>query len=258
MSIAGKIADYVNERPVPAAPIPVELPEIDDPISASLDHLGYAEGQSFAIQYVDSSKRASTRRITVWGLVAGVAGVPSLIAFCHERNAKRQFRVDRIQCFIDYDGEIFDNVPVFLADNFGMALSLAGRSAPEQDSRWSMILKTVKHDAVLLSALSRSDGKTTADEVEIATDFLSRLAEANGIMLDEAEILAIYRYANRLRPTEDAVARALEHVSRIGQRHIQKLLMTASAVIDADGKRHPSEVALINEIAIHLTGVRIA
>ncbi|HEY0120575.1 MAG TPA: WYL domain-containing protein [Rhizobium sp.] len=257
VSIARTLAEQVSKKPVPKSPIPILLPDEDEAISAKLENLGYAEGQSFAIEYVDSAKRPSTRRITVWGIVAGAGGVPSLIAFCHERKAQRQFRIDRIQCFIDYDGEVFSDIPVFLQENFGMNILLGTKTAPDGDRRWRRVLDSVKHDAVLLSALSRSDGKTSPQETEIATDHLSRLAENAGMMLEDAEILAIYRYANRLRPTEEAIMRALEHAAAQGHRHVQKLLNVAIELIDADGQRHHNEIALINSIALDLTGMAI-
>lgn len=256
--LASKIARMVDGRPLPVSPVPVALPDDDDPVSAALDHLGYAEGQSFAIEYVDSSRRASTRRITVWGIVGSAGGVPSLLAFCHERKARRQFRIDRIQCFIDYDGEVHSDIPRFLFDNFGMSLEIAaGRDRDEREQRWKHILEAVREEAVILAALARSDGHAVAEEVEIATDYLGRLSEANGMMLDEAEIAGIYRYANRLRPTEEAIRRALNGIANLPPRHLQRLLLTAVALIDADGKRHDAEVSLVNEIAMELTGMAV-
>lgn len=257
-SIVARLISQVENRPLPSAPVAITLPDEDDQlVEIASEKLGYAEGQSFAIEYMDSRGRKSTRRITVWGVAAGSAGVPSLIAFCHERNAQRQFRVDRIHCFIDYDGEVFSDVPMFLTENFGMDLNLASSRGDDATDRWSGILKAVRHEAVLLSALSRSDGKTVAEEVELATDYLSRLAEMNGLMLSEGEILSIYRYANRLRPTEKALSNALQHLSNLADRHLQRLLLTAVALIDADGARHPAEISLVNEIAIDLIGTTI-
>lgn len=258
MRIARTIADFVNDKPIPKSPVKIAIPIEDDRQPSDGAHLGNAEGQTFAIEYVDSRNQSSTRRITVWSIIAGVGGVPSLVAFCHERNASRQFRIDRIKCFVDFDGEVFDDVPEFLSQNFGMNLLAATRTSTIQDQRWPTILDAVRHNAVILSALSRSDGKTVQEEIEIATNHLSRLAEANGLMLDESEILAIYRYANRLRPTEAAIGRAIEEIAKLGHRHVEKLLLAAIALVDADGQRHPQEVALINDISRDLIGVEIA
>lgn len=257
LTIAHAIAEHVASKPIQSVGVNVILPDEDDAISAKLEMLGYADGQSFAIEYLDSARRLSLRRITVWGVVAGAQGVPSLIAFCHERKAQRQFRVDRIQSCVDYDGEVFSDVPTFLAENFGMEIGLAGKKGHESDLRWRGILDTIRHDAVLLAALSRSDGKTVAVEVDIASNYLSQLAERQGVMLDDADILAIYRYANRLRPAEDAITRALHYVRELGPRHVQKLLLTAVALMDADGNRHPHEIELVNIISSELIGTTL-
>lgn len=252
--LARTLADEVDSRPLPVSPVPIILVEDDEPASSKSQKLGFAEGQSFVIEYTNAAGRSSTRRITVYSLLSGAGGVPSLVARCHERKAQRQFRIDRIKCFIDYDGEVFGDVPAFLAENFGMHVDLASRRQDDDGARWMGILDAVRHDSVLLAALARSDGRTVAAEVDEATDYLSRMAERQGLMLSEAEILSIYRYANRLRPTEDAILRALEHVSVLGKGHVERLLVAAARVIDADGQRHPSEIALLNAIAEDLTG----
>jgi len=256
-SVAQIAADHITQKPLPPSPVAIALPDDDPDISENLDAIGAAEGQSFAIEYVDSTKFKSVRRITVWGIVAGSGGIPSLIAFCHERKAQRQFRIDRIQCFIDYDGEVFSDVPTFLVENFGMSAPIASRKGRDLEDRWRHILDNVRHDAVILAALSRCDGKTVIEEVEIATAYLSKLAEKGGLMLDDAEIASIYRYANRLRPTETAILRSLTHVAELGSRHIEKLLLTAVALVDADGKRHPNEISLINTLAQDLIGTTV-
>lgn len=257
-ALARTMSEEVLHRPIPMAPIEIVLDEFDDPTQDAADHLGHAEGQSFLIEYRDSAGRRSARRITVWGIVAGANGVPSLIARCHERQAQRQFRIDRIVSVVDYDGEVFEDVPAFLVENFGMSHLLAGRRGDDamgRDRVWSDVLEAIRHDAVILSALARSDGKAVAVEVDAAADHLSQLAERNGAMLDEAQILAIYRYANRLRPTEEAIVRALRFLQQQSPQHVKRLLIASAAIIDADGLRHPNEIALLNAVAEDLLGV---
>ncbi len=253
--LAQQLADEILARPIPPSPKPIELPDTDADSLAEYEDLGFAEGQSFIIEYLDSAGKASTRRITVFAIVAGVGGIPCLLARCHERKAQRQFRVDRIQCCIDYDGEVFADVPQFLTDNFGMAIELSSRSAAEL--RWKQIQGQIRHDATLLAALSRSDGNVVDAETNAATAHLVKQAEAEGFMLDDAEIVAIHRYVGRLRPNEQAILRALDFLAGAGQRRIQRLLLAAAAVMDADGRRHASEVALINAIAEDLIGTSI-
>lgn len=255
--IARELAEEVLARPAPASPRAIELPHADDDSPRSTESIGYAEGQSFVIEYLDSANRPSTRRVTVWSIVAGSNGVPCLFAYCHERKAKRQFRVDRIQCFIDYDGEVFQEVPKFLADNFGMDIALAMKTS-DVDRRWNGILENIRHNAVILAALARSDGRIASEEIDEAERYLTALAERSGIMLDVGDVSSIRRYVSRLRPTEEAIMKALDQLSDRDPGQIKRLLMAAMRVVDADGHRHPREMALINAIAEDLTGAPIS
>ncbi len=254
--IARDLAAEIISLPAPPSPLLIVLPEVDEEPVRRAENIGDAEGQSFLIEYVNSAGKPSTRRITVWSIVGGTNGIPSLLAHCHERKAQRQFRVDRIQCFIDYDGEVFDDVPLFLEQNFGMALPVSTKRA-DDGARWAGILNSIRHDAVLLAALAKSDGKVRPEEIEVETDYLASLAERTGVMLDDGDIASIRRFAGRLRPSEEAIMRALNALTAEGETRTKRLLMAAVRVIDADGKRHEKELAMINAISLDLTGVEI-
>lgn len=254
--IARELADEVIARGLPASPVPIILPD-DDDSTEDTEGLGYAEGQSFIIEYLDAAGRSSTRRITVWSISRGAHGIPCLHARCHERNATRLFRVDRIRTCIDYDGEVHSNVPEFLTVNFGMSPALAIRSAGEDRDRWQIILAAIRAEAVILAALAKADGTVVAAEIDAATDYLAARAERTGYMLDQAEIAALQRFTRRLRPSEDAIIRSLNEIAGRGTREIQKLLLAAMAVIDADGLRHDREMMLIDAIAEDLTGAKL-
>lgn len=249
---------HVLNRALPPAPHPVRLVEDDEPDVAVVDIVGYADGQSFMIEYVDSRGRPSSRRITVYSLDIGRGGVPLLTARCHERKATRQFRVDRIRCCIDYSGEVFDDVPTFLEQTFGMSVALASRrGADDAETRWRDILDLIRDDAILLAAMSQSDGAIHPAEIEAATAYLMGVAEADGAMLSPEEGQLVAAHFKRLRPTGEAIRRALEaQVSRPARR-IRTLLMAAVRVLDADGQRHPAELELLNDLCRELTGVEI-
>ncbi|WP_181180091.1 WYL domain-containing protein [Mesorhizobium sp. B2-1-3A] len=249
---------HVLARPLPGAPRQVMLPDVDEPIERDIEHLGEAEGQSFMIEYVDSGGRQSSRRISVYGLAMGSAGIPLLTARCHERKATRQFRVDRIRCCIDYSGEIHDDVATFLFDNFGMSLSLASRKADAvAEARWRDILNLIRDDAVVLAAMSQSDGTVHSTEVDVATRHLASAVERTDIFLTPAEIDLISAHFQRLRPSGRSIGASLDNIAGLGARHVTRLLRAALAVLDADGKRHSAEVELLNRLCVELTGVTI-
>lgn len=253
------MAAVVSSRPLPAPPRPVILVDDDDAEDQVVRSLGTAEGQSFMIEYVDSAGRPSTRRITVFGIEVGRGGVPLLNARCHERNAQRQFRVDRIRCCIDYSGEVHDDVAAFLVDSFGMDASLAQRRADaDADARWRDMLDLVRDDAVVLAAMSQSDGLMHRSEVAAIVRHLVAIVERSGVLTDEADAERFVAHVGRLRPTRAAIARALDGVARQDAGHVERLLRAAVSVLDADGRRHPAEMTLLDGISRELTGVGLA
>ncbi|WP_370337360.1 hypothetical protein [Parvularcula marina] len=256
IEIARELADRVAGRPVPASPRPINLPDQDVEEEFSDHSFGYAEGQSFIIEYVDAASNQSTRRITVFDITVGRNGTPCLMAKCHERNATRQFRIDRIQCCIDYDGVVYSDVAAFLAENFGMSMAIAGRSNnQETDDRWASLLTIIKPDAVLLSAMMRADDMLREVEIECASTILGLMIERNGIFIQNEEVQTIARYVSRLRPTEKALTTALENVRTRPNNEIIRTLQNTLKIVDCDGERHPDELALMNKFCRELTGV---
>ena len=250
------LSGYVDARPVPPLAGGAKLPasDFDEP---SGDTLGEAEGQSFAIEYVDSRGQSSRRRITVWAINAGKDGIPCLVAKCHERNATRTFRIDRIKCCIDFTGEVFDDVPAFLSDTFGMSeVRAASREEPET-ARWRNILNIVRADAVLLAAMSRSDGSVRPVETDAAVDHLSYIIEHEGEFLSGKDVGRIWHHVHSLRPGLQAIDRALGDLSSRSPDRIKRLIMAAVAVMDADGQRHQAEARMLNELARELLGITL-
>lgn len=257
--IVVSVTALVEARPLQQPVGPIVIPPQDDEVDPDTDPLGYAEGQSFMIEYTDVKGQRSRRRITVYDIVAGRNGIPCLRARCHERKATRQFRIDRIQCCIDFDGEVHDDVPEFMAETFGMPIRVARtRETDESENRWPSIVALLRNDAVLLSSLSRVDGTLKSSEVDEALVHLANIVERNNVFLTEAEVCSIRTYIKRLRPNSEAIIRSLVGIRNSGPDHVRRFLITAKKVIEADAVLHTSEIALINDIARELIGVELA
>jgi hypothetical protein len=253
--LAVVISAHVESRPLPAAFRDVVLPDEDDVDPARGDALGFAEGQTFMIEYVDSMGEPSRRRITVFEIATADNGIPLLVARCHERRAIRSFRIDRIQCCIDYDGEVHENVPAYLTEVFGMSVAAAARRPSDPDKRWEQIFSVLRNDAVILAAVARSDRRLKPSELDVATRYLVRLVEnSTMIFLTEDEVKSVARHIERLRPRIEAIDRALPRLTLRGADAVMKLLLAAVDVMDADDDRHPAEMQLINMIAQELLG----
>lgn len=256
--IGTTLSAWVDAKPVWASTLPVELPPEDDEQERDARGLGSAEGQSFIIEYRDSKGRVSRRRITVWHISESSRdGIPFLYARCHERQAMRTFRIDRIASCIDYDGEVHDDVPRYLADILGMSIGLATAKEDASARRWQLIVSDIRPDATLLAAISRCDGHVAASEVQEILSYLARVVEGGGEILNDDDVAALDRYVARLRPTSEAIRRALDAASSYSPDRIKRMLIAAARVMDADMKRHPAETRLVNTVAEELLGVTL-
>lgn len=258
MTVVVSLAELVDSKPLPPIVRGSVLSEDDDSYDRDTETLGYAEGQSFIIEYCDSKGHRSLRRITVYSLVAGAGGVPCLIARCHERKATRQFRIDRVASCSDFDGVIYDDVQAFFVENFGMSAQAAATGMDKAgEERWGRILDSVRSDAVILACISRADGSVDPREVEVIQRHIGLVAErAEGMLLD-TELLALDRYVKRLRPAEAAIVRAIDQLRSRGAAHIQRLVRSCVDVMDVDGRRHAAEMSAINSLSQELLGASV-
>lgn len=254
---AERVTERSEARPLPPPSIPIVIGEADDADELERGEIGAAEGQYFMIEYRDGRGRISTRRVTVWGIKEGRGAVPLLHCTCHERRAHRSFRADRILSCIDLDGEVHDDVPAFLAETFGMSPATAARTEPKAapSSVWHRARPVIRHHATLLAALSLSDATMRDEEIVVAVEHCSRVADAAELPLDEDGIGKLERYIRRQRPTREAIWDACEELRRGDAATTRRLLASAVALVDADGVRHDDEIDLLNDIAMELTGV---
>ena len=241
----------------------ITLPNDDDDESSesvNIQGFGPAEGQSFIIEYVDSRRESSRRRITVWSIVAGRGGIPCLLARCHERGADRSFRIDRIQTIIDYDGEVHDNVATYLQECLGLSNALSGmssaREAEKAERLWERCLEISSPYAQLLTALSLSDGDRHDSEIAVASDFCMRICEENGLECNHATASSFRSYLRHLRPRSGTYERALDRILETSSSDaLGRFLLTARDLIEADQRVHPAEVAMIEDIYFQLIGI---
>jgi hypothetical protein len=220
-----------------------------------------AEGQSFIIHYRNAAGRESLRRVTIWGIRATGEGVPMLVGRCHERQATRSFRVDRILSATDYDGVLIEPLSDFFRDTFGFSwdgTQVLSREDVDR-ARWTYC-RNFARDAGLpvLCAVGLADGELCREEVGEILDFASLVCDREGYELTPAELLSFERYVRRTRPTDEVVRHNIEVVTRLGATAVNRLLTYCARVMEADGWRHHREVTLLNQISREMTGVGIA
>ena len=196
--VAGRLAERIEGRALPNSSHKLFVPERDDDDTDDTQALGSAEGQTFLIEYTNSKGEESRRRITVWQIELNTSGVPCLLARCHERNANRRFRVDRISCCIDFDGEVFEDVAAFLHDTFGMSIDIASAKPDAAGQQhWNDVLDAIRSDAILLVATAQSDGIVRPVEIATATEYLAMQAEKDGMRITDRDIERMAGYCER-------------------------------------------------------------
>lgn len=222
-----------------------------------------ADGQSFVIDYVDHAGHPSHRRITVWAVQRNLDGVPILIARCHERQATRAFRVDRITAVTDLDGTPRTPLPRFFLETFGFLWPREAGDAgvtpsQTQEVRHGQIRGVVRRAGVpLLAALARADGETKAAEVEETVFFAERACDAAGIDLTGAERAWLSAYVGRMRPTAETIEATLDTLIASGGEAIAAVLKAGLRVARADGALRADELELLDTYCFALTGRRL-
>lgn len=269
-AVISRFDQLLNTRPILPPPVPVgrtirigvsdhqeTLTAPSDDISENTDvekELGWAEGQTFMICYVDSSGNETERRITVRDLRLNTEGIPLLVAWCHERSATRTFRLDRVTAVINRDGEFIKPPYSFFVESFGMSPRLAACDLPKLASL-VRIRKSFTHHLMPLAHLASIDGYLDADEQGIILDHCLRLSSDAGLRATSAEEQSLRRYLRTLKPTKFILNRALNGLERDSPKRITALVATAHHVMDADGFRSPEEEKYLLELKQELTGL---
>lgn len=268
-----------HSPPFPGAFVPEHDPEPDMPGRATWEEGLAPAGEDLAgiiavLDYKDSAGRLSRRRITLHKIEANDAGQIYLRAFCHERQAPRSFRFDRVRSVIDLDG-VFHEPDRFFADVLQVDVAALGSvwagvaarraaeavhradpmAAPPPGEKPGMAQRRAARDgARVLAALARADGYLHAEEIEVILDYIAERADTDGIATSEADRAALVPYVRRLFPTVDVLDRCLEGLER-ERRSDQRLLMRfAIQLMDADGVQDPAEFELMLRIQEHLAG----
>lgn len=201
-------------------------------------------GETFGIEYVRADGERSVRRITSMALRFN-DGAPLLQCWCHERNAFRSFRLDRIMSCFDPDGEVFD-LPSFFIRTFGIRVERIVDVVEPED---------LFGDGMrLLAALSRVDGDLHADELERIVQYCVAVYDSHGADLPAGLGDALPRLVKAQRPTSTVVDKTIRRMRRTSVTQRRLFARHAVEVMDADGIQHPDEFAMISRLKAELQG----
>ena len=181
------------------------------------------------IAYTDANGEESERVITFRGLEQQDDSVVSILSWCHERQAIRRFRIDRISEMIcPESGEVLDPMEHCLALKRGGALKM--RDFP---------LTRVMNIATFMA---RCDGDYHQLERDYLEDMLGRYFRFFGG--DDPAYECALAEAPRLAPGSRDFTRALYYLrTRPNRRELARFVLNACAeTMDADGYHHQDEV----------------
>lgn len=274
MGLSSKLTEFLlkkaDEQPAPVLDVgfqpelPARILESDEPhpVGEALPEGIASEGQTFVICYVNSQGAKSTRRISMRALKRTADLRILLVARCAETQTMMGFQADRIRYCMDMNGQKYEPPALFLAEIFGLDPVDAGLLAsegtsnplpwPPLDQTYGLLRQQLRHELVLLVAMSESDGQVSLAETEAITAYVRERAKILGIELDENRIRKLQGFIRRLRPTPDQIRASLDDVGGRTTKGQIEFLEACNEIMLADGEVHAAEMELLDQIRAEL------
>lgn len=273
MSILEKIISVLSPRGIDDA-VQTEIPNMPDKAINDLEEdeaveeeclqekLGYAEGQTFGIEYVNAKGEESTRTITVNDISMG-RGSLILKSRCHKSKRPKNFRVDRISTIYDIlDGELYETED-FLKENFGIdtefiKLSLQGKldlPKNQSDQKIAKIMSEIKAPMILLGSLAYADDHLDESEIDVAVRYLVHSYEGKFDIVSSNNIKKVTDNFKRIRPSKKSVLDSLEVIYNYLPKEKHRFINALTQLMGADGKVDEREIEFINLCTNELMGV---
>lgn len=218
-----------------------KLPDLEEMIEvrardASSSWAGY-------IRYQDAKGEASARRI-ICRRIEGYGKAETIAAYCCERKAPRQFRIDRIEELVCLDtGEVLDPMQHFEALRLHGALTVVDKSL--NDFARSLVF------------MARCDGHVHPLEVESVERAIERYIVRFGG--DDRMYEQAVRNAGRIAPDGEDLVTSLKRLGQHPQaRELGRLMLSSVAeVTAADGELHADEIEWAGLVQDVLKGMAV-
>lgn len=211
------------------------------------------------IEYTDASGAFTRRRVTTRHVVDyGTARL--LTATCHERNAMRHFRLDRIGCVIDQDGEIFPTADWFAEvlqaariDSFHPIKTAHRQAKAAELLPYTALCRAIAPALTLLVAAARSDDILHPGELDrillFCEDEAMELIDTRQLraMPSADDFDKLDSTIRRMRPTSEDVISAFDRLGALHFSSMKRLVQALIASSRADGRIDDIEAMLIDE-----------
>lgn len=235
----------------PAPDIPGTTPELprqdadetEAAVSVEADGTVILDDIFTAIDYRDSEGSFSRRRITMHRLESGPR-VAFLQAYCHERQAPRTFRTDRIECFITRDGEVIE------PDEYWRRIGVdqTGLSPPKPEIEPRALLKKFRSAISVLVTLSRADGEMHPGEVRAILSYINDEALEAGLKCDSESIAKLENIIRSMRPTRRTLQKHYLRTRKFYDRRWRRFVRAINEVILADGHIDIGESEMVEQM----------
>jgi len=206
------------------------------------------------IDYRAGTGETTRRRITLLKVSPGPSA-PILSAVCHERRAFRQFRCDRISCFIEPDGEVIDCSEFFQNH---LAIDLASLVPSKTDLGAPVAREIREHLRPALSILvtaATSDGEFHPEELDSICQYIEgelmlshrckRFREA--VTIDVLNQLT--KIVSRMRPQRSSIPGYLSKILEYDSEDRARFAKALEHVVIADGVFKTDEKEFLDELA---------
>ena len=198
-------------------------------------------GMTIGIEHVDADGSLSRRWATIVA-TAEVDGHNRLLCHCFMSEGLRSFRMDRVISLFDEHGETFD-VREFLHLKVSPTKARTGGGAYRS---------AIRDGLRVLIAVARADGQLDAEEVDVIMDYARAEGARKGVTEDEAALVELRRYIERLQPSGSVVASCIDRLTNEDEETQDNLLAYLAKVVWADRVLDSSEAELEKLIAKRL------
>ena len=215
---------------------------------------GDLDGVTFAIDYKNSTREVSRRRIRIITVRASEDGYVYVYAHCYERDEPRMFRLDRMLSVIDLDGAVHNPVAFFTNElRVPLEQPVTVDQPYPRKSAGVVQRRAARKGVLILCALSRCDGLMHETEVEVIANYITAVCQRRAIPMKRQDREAVLPYIQRQFPSRSMVLRCL-HDFLSAEIDDQKLLIRhAIGVMDADGIQHPAEFDMVIDVMQELS-----
>ncbi|MFC4668165.1 WYL domain-containing protein [Seohaeicola nanhaiensis] len=270
MNFMDWLFEKTPDETVPPPPVQVPIAALPDGATddrhpfGSPSHTVQLDNVLCVIDYRDANANVTRRRVTLLS-VAEVGHWKYVKAVCHERQAFRTFRADRILHFIDPKTGEVSEVDTYFRDFLGVDLNgladLAGLSfdplLPARDEA-GKIRAALRPDISLLVAVARADEHLDHRELDeicrYAVEETRQLQAETGLnpKIPNDVIKTLPRVIAAMRPQVSALPKYFRIIASYQTERMNRFFEALENVIHADGVVVPAEIELLQGIGFEV------